>query len=158
MFALARTVSNYEHSGLTRHFGFEIIRYMAKYRRNVMREFMSVARALGDENRVRALMALRGRELCVCQIIELLGLAPSTVSKHMSILKQARLVDTRKSGRWVFYRLAGNGSAPEIQEAIAWLCKSLSGDVSVRRDELRLQEVLKLDLTVLCSTQGRRLD
>ena len=82
-----------------------------------------------------------------------LGLAPSTVSKHMSILKQARLVDTRKSGRWVFYRLAGNDSAPEIQEVIAWVCKSLAGDASVRRDEHRLQDVLKLDLTVLCSSR-----
>ena len=62
-----------------------------------MRELMSIVKALGDENRVRAVMALRNRELCLCQIIELLGLAPSTVSKHMSILKQARLVDTRKS-------------------------------------------------------------
>jgi len=103
-------------------------------------------------------MALRDRELCVCQIIEFLGLAPSTVSKHMSILKQARLVDTRKSGRWVFYRLAGKGSAPEIQGAIAWLCKSLAGDGSVRRDEHRLQEVSKFDLAELCSMQGRRLD
>ena len=119
---------------------------------------MNIVKALGDENRVRALLALRTSELCVCQIIELLGLAPSTVSKHMSILKQARLVDTRKSGRWVFYRLAGNDSGPVIQEVIAWVCKSLAGDTSVRRDEHRLQDVLKLDLTVLCSTQGRRLD
>jgi DNA-binding transcriptional ArsR family regulator len=129
---------------------------MAKYRRCGVREFMNIAKALADENRVRALLALRTSELCVCQIIELLGLAPSTVSKHMSILKQARLVDTRKSGRWVFYRLAGNGSASEIQEAIAWVCKSLSGDTSVRRDDQRLQDVLKLDLTVLCSMQARK--
>ncbi len=123
-----------------------------------MREFMSIVRALGDENRVRALLALRNRELCVCQLIEFLGLAPSTASKHMSILKQARLVDTRKSGRWVFYRLAGNEAPPEVQEAIAWLCKSLSGDTSVRRDERRLQDVLKLDLTVLCSMQSKKQD
>ncbi len=123
-----------------------------------MREFMSVVRALGDENRVRSLLALRGKELCLCQIIELLGLAPSTVSKHMSILKQARLVDTRKSGRWVFYRLAGNKSAPEVQEAIVWLCKSLSRDTSVRQDERRLKEILKIDITVLCSEQGKRLN
>ena len=62
-----------------------------------MRDFMNIVKALGDENRVRALLALRTSELCVCQIIELLGLAPSTVSKHMSILKQARLVDTREN-------------------------------------------------------------
>jgi ArsR family transcriptional regulator, arsenate/arsenite/antimonite-responsive transcriptional repressor len=117
---------------------------------------MSIVKALGDEHRVRALLALRDRELCLCQIIELLGLAPSTVSKHMSILKQARLVDTRKSGRWVYYRLAGCDSALQVQGAIAWLCKSLSGDASVRRDEQRLQEVLKLDLAVVCSMQGRK--
>jgi ArsR family transcriptional regulator, arsenate/arsenite/antimonite-responsive transcriptional repressor len=121
-----------------------------------MREFMNIVRALGDENRVRALLALRNRELCVCQLIEFLGLAPSTASKHMSILKQARLVDTRKSGRWVLYRLAGNKSAPEVQEAIAWLCKSLSKDTLVRWDERRLKEILKMDRTVLCSAQGRK--
>jgi ArsR family transcriptional regulator, arsenate/arsenite/antimonite-responsive transcriptional repressor len=112
---------------------------------------MTVVKALGDENRVRALLALGENELCLCQIIEFLGLAPSTVSKHMSILKQARLVDTRKSGRWVFYRLSGRKSTPEIQEAVGWLFRSVSGDASVRRDERRLKKILKLDLTVLCS-------
>lgn len=117
---------------------------------------MAIVKALGDVNRVRALMALRGNELCVCQIIEFLGLAPSTVSKHMSILKQARLVDTRKDGRWVYYRLAGHDSAPQIQEAIEWLSKSLAGDAAVRKDEIRLKEVLKWDLAVTCSAQGKK--
>jgi DNA-binding transcriptional ArsR family regulator len=123
-----------------------------------MRDFMDVIRAVGDENRVRALMALRGRELCVCQIIELLELAPSTVSKHMSILKQARLVDTRKSGRWVFYRLAGNGAVPEVEGAIAWLCKSLQKDSLILQDDDRLQEILKWDLSVLCASQSKKVN
>jgi DNA-binding transcriptional ArsR family regulator len=123
-----------------------------------MRDFMDIARAIGDESRVRALMALRDRELCLCQIIELLELAPSTVSKHMSILKQARLVDTRKSGRWVFYRLAGDGATPDVQEAIAWFCKSLHSDPLIIQDEDRLQEILKLDLSTLCESQGRKVN
>ena len=69
-----------------------------------MRDLMAVIKALADENRVRVLLALGAGELCVCQIVELLGLAPSTVSKHLSILKQARLVESRKEGRWMFYR------------------------------------------------------
>ena len=60
--------------------------------------YMAITRALSDQNRVRMLLALNGRELCVCQIIELLGLAPSTVSKHMSILANARLVEGRQGG------------------------------------------------------------
>ena len=124
---------------------------MAKYRGRIVREFMGVVKALGDENRVRALLALRAQELCVCQVIELLELAPSTVSKHMSILKQARLVDTRKSGRWVFYRLTNDKSLPEIQDAVNWLFRSVSCDPSVRRDERRLKKILKLDIALLCA-------
>jgi DNA-binding transcriptional ArsR family regulator len=60
-----------------------------------MHEFMTVIKALADENRVRVILALHERESCVCQIIDLLGLAPSTVSNHMPILKQARLVVSR---------------------------------------------------------------
>ena len=58
-----------------------------------MREFMNITGALADETRVRTLLALRKGELCVCQITELFGLAPSTVSKHLSLLFQAGLVD-----------------------------------------------------------------
>ena len=71
-----------------------------------MRAFMSLTKALADPNRVRLLLALRGGELCACQITELFGLAPSTMSKHLSILYQAGLVDSRKNGRWVHYGVA----------------------------------------------------
>ena len=70
-----------------------------------MQQFMGVSKALADQNRIRALLLLKDRELCVCQITEVLSLAPSTVSKHMSILKQAGLVQMRKEGRWAYYRL-----------------------------------------------------
>jgi len=83
-----------------------------------MREFMDVTKALADGNRVRALMSLKDRELCVCQIIELLGLAPSTVSKHMAILRQARLVDGRKEGRWIHYRRADPPEIPYVADTL----------------------------------------
>jgi ArsR family transcriptional regulator, arsenate/arsenite/antimonite-responsive transcriptional repressor len=117
-----------------------------------MREFMTVVRALGDENRVRALLALRGTELCLCQLVLFLGLAPSTVSKHMSILKHARLVDSRKSGRWVYYRLAGNGDSPspEAQGAVHWLQQCLTNHPTIRNDEERLRAVLELHPHDVC--------
>ena len=70
-----------------------------------MREVLAITNALADESRVRALMALTGGQLCVCQIAELLQLAPSTVSKHLYILRQGGLVESRKKGRWIFYSL-----------------------------------------------------
>ncbi len=120
-----------------------------------MREFVSIAKALADENRLRALMALRGKELCVCQMTELLGLAPSTVSKHMSILAQARLVEGRKDGRWMFYRLADGNTPADARRAMAWACASLEKDPRVRKDAGRLKRIVKLDPEELCRRQAK---
>jgi DNA-binding transcriptional ArsR family regulator len=120
-----------------------------------MREFISVVKALADENRVRALLALRRHELCVCQIIELLDLAPSTVSKHMSILKQSRLVDSRKNGRWIHYRLADDDVPVEASEALEWVRKALSNDPQTRRDDARLKQILQVQPEVLCKRQTK---
>ena len=121
-----------------------------------MRDFMAITRALADETRVRILLALRSRELCVCQITELLGLAPSTVSKHMFLLKQAGLVECRKDCRWKYYRLASEGASSEVQGAIAWAYKSLAASPQIREDAHRLKEILKLDPEKLCRAQVRK--
>lgn len=115
-----------------------------------MREFMAVAKALADPNRARILMFLREGELCVCQIVELLGLAPSTVSKHLAVLHQARLVESRKEGHWIYYRLADDGAAPCARKAIRWVRSSLQKDPQVAKDILRLKAVLKMDMQQLC--------
>jgi len=117
----------------------------------MLREFMDITRALSDENRVRTLMFLREGELCVCQIIEMLGLAPSTVSKHLSILKQARLVETQKKGRWIYYRLPQREVSPAVAEALAWMERSLEKDKRILADQKQLRKVLKTSLEDLCS-------
>ena len=115
-----------------------------------LREFMAVAKALADENRVRMLLALRGGELCVCQITELLGLALSTTSKHLSILYQAGLVDARKEGRWIYYSLPGKEAPAAAREAIRWVVKGLAEDRRIAEDTARLKKVLALDPVKLC--------
>jgi len=119
-----------------------------------MREFLSVAKGLADESRLRVLCALKGRELCVCQITELLGLAPSTVSKHMSILHQAHLVDSRKDGRWIYYRLAGEEAPVAAQGALEWVLANLGKSPRVREDARRLKGILRLDPHELCRRQA----
>jgi DNA-binding transcriptional ArsR family regulator len=119
-----------------------------------MWDFMAISKALADENRVRMLLSLRKQELCLCQIVELAGLAPSTVSKHMSILRQARLVESRKEGRWQYYRLAGSKASPGVREAIEWVRNSLATDPQVVADAKRLEQILKINPQELCENQG----
>ncbi len=123
-----------------------------------MWDFMAVTKSLADENRVRMLLALQKQELCVCQIIELVKLAPSTVSKHMSILRAARLVDARKDGRWMYYRIAGPDSSPIVRGAIEWARKSLADDPQITGDMIRLEQILKMDAHKLCESQCTQKD
>jgi DNA-binding transcriptional ArsR family regulator len=116
---------------------------------------MAVTKAISDENRTRLLMFLEGGELCVCQLIELLGLAPSTVSKHMAILYQAGLVESRKEGRWVFYRLATKSDSPPVREAIRFVQRSLKDEPQMVKDCKRLEAVKKMDLDTLCCRYKR---
>ena len=118
-----------------------------------MREFMNITRALADESRIRALLALRKGELCVCQITELFGLAPSTVSKHLSILYQAGLVESRKDGRWIHYRLPGPNAPVAVREALDWAEKALAGNPRVLEDDKQLKRILKQDPAELCKRQ-----
>ncbi|MGA9777562.1 MAG: ArsR/SmtB family transcription factor [Limisphaerales bacterium] len=120
-----------------------------------MREFMSITRALADPNRVRILLALRRGELCVCQITELFGLAFSTVSRHLSILAHAGLIQSRKAERWVYYRLPGPSAPVAVREALAWVKKSLAQTGEAAADARKLKRVLKTDLAVICRRRCR---
>jgi ArsR family transcriptional regulator len=115
-----------------------------------MRDVMTVLKALADENRVRALMALAGGELCVCQIVELLGLATSTVSKHMAILRHARLVQSRRDGRWIYYRLATDDATPEAEQIAALLAKLLADNPRIGDDARRLKQITCQPAVQLC--------
>lgn len=118
-----------------------------------MREIIDITKALSDPNRVRALMLLVDGPLCVCQIIEMLRLAPSTTSKHMSILRQAGLVEADKQGRWMYYRLAGKAASPSVRKAIRWVTSELADDAQTQRDQSKLKKLLEMDKEALCRNQ-----
>ena len=114
---------------------------------------MAITKALSDPNRVRILLALRRGELCVCQITELFGFAPSTVSKHLSILHHAHLILSRKSERWVYYRLPDKTAPATVRAALDWVRKSLVNTDEAAADAKKLKTILKTDLAVICRRQ-----
>jgi ArsR family transcriptional regulator len=115
-----------------------------------MRDFLAIAKALSDASRVRILMFLRDGELCVCQVVEMLNLAPSTVSEHMAILHRAGLVEGRKDGRWMFYRLAGEDASEPVRQALSWLESSLAGDRQALDDMKQLKIIKRTPVKDLC--------
>ncbi len=77
-----------------------------------MENFIRVMKALSDPNRVKIMKMLEAKGLCVCEITDVLGLAQSTVSKHLKILEDADLVESWKDKAWVNYKLTKNPENP----------------------------------------------
>ena len=113
-------------------------------------DLVAITRALSDSHRMRAVMALQEGELCVCQLIELLGLAPSTISKHLSILRQAGIVTSRKEGKWVYYACAEANHKTGIPDFIRGISGNLNDDLTIKTDKSHLRKIKKMDLSTRC--------
>jgi DNA-binding transcriptional ArsR family regulator len=101
-------------------------------------DYESVLKAAADPARVRILKLLEGQELCGCLFIEIMGLSQSTISGHLSLLKAAGLVTSRREGRWVHYSLSGRKQNQYALPILALLLGWLEDDPKVRADRRRL--------------------
>ncbi len=116
-----------------------------------MRDFELALKAVGDPTRTRILKLLEGGGLCVCQVQAVLGLAPSTVSKHLTTLKLAGLVEDRRNGKWIEYRLLRESHNPHAAKVLQLLRAELDKDAAVIADRKRLREIKAIPLVELCS-------
>jgi ArsR family transcriptional regulator, arsenate/arsenite/antimonite-responsive transcriptional repressor len=94
-------------------------------------------RALADPIRLRLVSLLAGREICVCFLVEILGMSQPKISRHLAYLRRAGLVAARNDGKWVHYRMVepSDATASEILRATV---RRLRERPEMRRDEARL--------------------
>jgi len=90
-------------------------------------------RALGDETRLRIIALLAHGELCVCHLQDALELPQPTVSRQLSILRAAGIVDDRREGTWVYYRLLRQNH-PDCERQLRALVGNYAKDGALRRD------------------------
>lgn len=113
-------------------------------------ELVSAAKGLAHPVRLRLLDMLASGELCVCQMIAVVGLAPSTVSQHLSVLAHGGLVAERKQGRLVFYRLRTDGPAGSLLPPLLGL---LAGDPTARADREVVARLRRVPVAELCAAE-----
>lgn len=80
-----------------------------------MKSMTQLFKALSDETRLRILALLHAGELCVCDLMAILDLPQSTVSRHLAYLRHSGLVADRRDGVWMYYRLAQSGGALQVE-------------------------------------------
>jgi ArsR family transcriptional regulator len=121
-----------------------------------MRDLEIVLKAAGDPTRTRILKLLEPGELCVCQIQAVLGLAFSTVSRHLAVLKSSGLVEDRRDGRWIHYAQTRRSHNPFARGVLDLLRGPLDRDSWIVRDRRRLRQVLKVPVARLCAQAPAR--
>jgi len=99
-----------------------------------MRTAVKIFKALSDINRVRILKMLEVRPLCVCEITGVLKLATSTVSKHLSILRDAEFIIDEKEGKWVNYYLNREQNNEYVRHLLPLIRSWLPNDATVNKD------------------------
>jgi len=94
--------------------------------------------ALADPTRLRLLNLMEGHEVCVCHFVEILRMTQPKVSRHLAYLRRAGVVEARREGKWMHYRIAP--SADTAQAAIlAAVLASFAGDKAMQADRVRLE-------------------
>jgi len=105
---------------------------------NRLQQLERVFRALGDPTRLRIIGLLAGGEVCVCQIHESLRIPQPKTSRHLAYLRRAGLVDARKEGLWVHYRLA-EPADPTVRTVLNAAVHTLTHVQTARTDRSRLK-------------------
>ena len=116
-----------------------------------MKTTAQIFKALGDETRLRIMaLLIDGGELCVCDIMAALNLPQSTASRHLSYLRNAGLVDDRRNGVWMYYRI-NNESVAHGPALIDLLAAMLSEDKQTAGDRRLLKAHLAAKQMNRCS-------
>lgn len=98
-----------------------------------MKKFIRVMKALSDPSRVKIIKMLETKDLCVCEMTALLGLAQSTVSKHLKILEDADLVTSNRDGAWVNYAISTEDDSPYARALLDHMKEWLNDDPGIRQ-------------------------
>lgn len=114
----------------------------------IMDELTKIFFALSDKNRLRILILLSKKSLCVCELQAILKIAVSTVSKHLSILKAVGFIIDEKVGKWVNYKINKFSKNPLIHQLLAATEIYLKDDPIVLED---LNKIIDLNRFTLCS-------
>lgn len=113
----------------------------------LIEEKAKLFKALSDPNRLRILKMLQARKLCVCEITDVLDLATSTVSEHLSVLKRTGFIVEEKDGKWVNYMLNINSSDPTVVSLLSMLPFWINNDTLINSDAEKINSV---DRNKLC--------
>jgi ArsR family transcriptional regulator, arsenate/arsenite/antimonite-responsive transcriptional repressor len=112
----------------------------------IMKKLLKIFKALSDKNRLRILLILNRKPLCVCELQAILGIAVSTVSKHLSLLRDAGFIVDEKEGKWVNYMVNPSDDDMHTSQLISLVAHWLADDEQIKTDLEKVKTVSRIEL------------
>ncbi len=106
-----------------------------------MDDLLNIFGILSDKTRLRILLLLQNRELCVCEIFGALRMSQPRVSRQLAILKQSRMIKDRRAGKWIYYRIEENEYTRQLASILEPLPDWLSNDAEFNNDKTMLEKI-----------------
>jgi ArsR family transcriptional regulator len=111
-----------------------------------MKDAVRIFKALADPTRLRIMLLLRRRQLCVCELMFVLGMEQSRISHHMRILRDAGIAEDVRDGRWIIYRIPAS-AAGLVEDLFAGALRGqIEGSVEAAQDVRELEICIKENL------------
>lgn len=115
-----------------------------------MKQLIKIFKALSDTTRIRIIKMLQRKKLCVCELQEILGLAQSSVSRHLKILEDAGLIEHEKCGQWVNYKTSISVDDPYTDAFLSHFHIWLENQTEIQKD----RELMgKVNRTIICKNK-----
>ena len=119
-----------------------------------MKEILKVFKALSDATRLRIVLLLAERDLCVCELVYILKMEQSRISHQLRILRDADLVEDVRDGRWMIYRVPENKRGA-LEAILNGELKSRFGSApEIPADFQRLEACIKENIRAKACTSG----
>ncbi|MGE5435621.1 MAG: ArsR/SmtB family transcription factor [Syntrophothermus sp.] len=111
-----------------------------------MEKITSVFKALSDSNRLRILKMLQVKPLCACEIKEILGLASSTVSQHLSILKKEDFITEEKEGKFINFKINPHPQNVQVASLLSIMNLIGSDEQIAKKDKSAAKKVNRFEI------------
>ena len=111
-----------------------------------MKDLIRVFKALSDPTRLRIVLLLSERDLCVCELTYILNMSQSRVSHQLRLLRDADLVEDKRQGRWIIYGMPRSVKTSLIPALRRYAGPGLAGSAAAARDAGRLELCLRKDV------------
>jgi len=115
-----------------------------------MDSMVKCLRALGDENRLRILMLLRERDLCVLEVVGALGISQPLASSHLAVLREAGLATAHREGRRIRYSLSEEAKRGGKHRLLSQVAGTIAAEPQIAADRDRLAECVAFRGSAAC--------